>query len=311
MNYASIVCRRNSCVEENISGAMTVVSVIFNVIDAGQVLAILKIHLRKIRGLHSPALRYGTSSHVFVSLPLPGDKATLAMSDGDVMLLPSMPGDDAPGQRTVHFTFPSSRFLRLVNLWGPPCILWVVAQIGMTAMDASILRAKPLERCWETRPAYKAQGILAAFTTALAGTLLIAMFALLASHGLGRVVGAWIRYWYRRNWVLVAASILRGFAFMRQEFPVSAWISSFLNNSVFLCVALSAFDVIALITQSAILKVLYRLYILSSLFAAFLPQQPVRQVRAFALVHHHQDPVQCPPFPLPLLPPGPHQSQGL
>jgi hypothetical protein len=238
LSYAIILSRRNSCIEESISGGMAVVTVVFNIAQAGQQLALIKLHLKKIRyPVSSPVLNYGTSSHVLVSPPRPGEKATLVMTDGDVMLTPAMPEDDAvtaPGQRTVHLTFPPSRFLRLVNLWGMAGVLWIASQITQSGLDAATLRAKPLQRCWETRPAFKARAILSASNTTLAAALLVTMFALVIIHGLARVLGKWIAYWYRRNWVLVSASFLRGLAFIRPEYPTSVGISSFINNSVFL-----------------------------------------------------------------------------
>jgi hypothetical protein len=275
VNFAAGIARRNSCVEDTASGGMAVVVAVFNVVDAGQLLALLKVHLRKIRRVFPPVLRYGNASHVLVSFPRPGEKATLVMSDGDVIITPAMTSGDhdafaAPGQRIAHFTAPSARLLRLVNLWSLPCTLWMLASIGISGLDASRLRARLVERCWETLPPFKASAILSTSSTTLAVALIIAMFAIIVSHGLGRVLWSWMKYWYRRNWVLVVVSFFRGLAFMRQEYPVSFWISSFLNTSVLLCVALSMGDGIILITQSRTFKAMYWFFIAAQTSTSFV-----------------------------------------
>jgi hypothetical protein len=145
-----------------------------------------------------------------------------------------------------------------------------MVQLAMTGLDAAVLRIKLREQCWEAHPAFAAKAILGVFNTALASALLIAMVALVGGHGLGPVWGGWMRYWYRRNWVLVAASFLRGLAFLRHEFSVTVWITSILNYSFFSCIALSSCDMIVLITRSAMLRLMYRLYVASLIFTAFV-----------------------------------------
>lgn len=217
LNYAITICRRNACVVDTLSGGMGVMAAVFNVVEAGQLLAAIKIHFRKILRVFPPALLYGNASHVLVSPLPPGDKATITMSDGDVMLTPAMMPEDsrnspAPGQRTVHFTAPSPKLPRLVDLWSFPGMLWVLIS---SVLDAAVVRAKPAERCWETLAAFEINGKLTTGNSALAVALVMAMVTIILSQRLGRVFWGWKKYWYRRNWVLVAVSFLRGFAFTR------------------------------------------------------------------------------------------------
>lgn len=188
------------------------------------------------------------------------------------MISPNTPTDDntAPGQRTILFTVPSSKFFGFLNLWSVAGILWVVLWLIVTGLEAAALRAKPLERCWETLPGSNKKGLLMNCVTALAATLLITMLTIIVGNGLGRVYLSWLRFWYWRNWLLVAISFIRGFALMRREKDVSGWAGSFLNSAVFLCFAQSTFDIVVLITQARTQKVMFLLFILSQLFSAFV-----------------------------------------
>jgi hypothetical protein len=266
ISYFRTLCSQNLCEEVKLSGAAVIIRVLYYVVDAGLRLALMKLLFKKIRRTYPPALRYGISSHILISLPPPGGKADLIMSDGDVVIMPSGGAVTEIGQ--IVFSSPSGGFHRSIIVWSLVAMVWACVAICQTILEVSILRAKPLEQCWETVSNFKAQPILATINPALAAALIASLTTLILVHRLGRVCWGWLPYWYRRNWILVLITFFRGFTFVRPDYPTSQWMAQIINYSAILCVALSIVDIILLFAPSRILKAMYRLFILSQIIAS-------------------------------------------
>lgn len=147
-------------------------------------------------------------------------------------------------------------------------IIWALVSISQSGLAVAILRASPLDRCWVILPNYRAQGVFATVNTSLAAVLILSMTTLIFSHAMGRACWGWLRFWYRRNWVLVSISVLRGLVFVRPGFPLSDLVGSLINYSIFLCCALSIIDLVLILVPSGFLKVAYGFYIASQIVAS-------------------------------------------
>lgn len=245
------------------------ISVFYNIADAAQVMSLIKIHIQKIRHTYSPALRYGTSSHVFVSRPRHGDPATLILTKGDVMLVPSLSeARDARGteQRMVHFNVSSPRFFTILSVLAVFAIIWLVTSITLAVLEAVALRPIPNKRCWEKLPHPKSKSIVESSLSPLAAMIVFSLCALIKAFGLGSAIARWIAFWYRCNWVLVFVCALRGLTFIRPEFAYSDSVGTVINVSFFLCIVLSSTDFLLILGPSRLFRVMYGLFLFSQAY---------------------------------------------
>ncbi len=276
--YAHNLLNRNSCVpRQAFTGIYAVINVVYNVVEAGQLIAIIKVHYLKLRTrggvlqVFSPALKYGVASHVMVSLPRPGEPAAIIMSDGDVVIVPAAVGGAEgvePGARVARFCV-NERLRWLTNLWAVLPFLWIVVAMTQTAFELSQLRGDVKLRCWRILPVQPAYKVLVTINTPLAAAVILSTGILLWAGGsLGGVLLAWCRYWYRSNWVLVLLSVLRGLVFVSPDGPISNWIGYLINFSFLSALALAVADILISLSPSPALKALYSMYIASQAFVA-------------------------------------------
>jgi hypothetical protein len=241
--YLYILALRNRCyTTHRLVGnttAQTFAAIFNDVVSAGYLIALLKVLVRKVRDPYPPALRYGIASHVQVAESLtPGTPTALILEDRSITVTVT----DAP---RASFTFPN--LAAPLTRWAALSVIWAAFYSADVLLDASLLRVHLKERCWTKLPTPPYAPYLTLVSSALAAVAILSLLAIIVSQKLGLLTLRWMRYWFRQNWILMLLCALRGCDNIRPGRTWSLGALTFINVAVFLPVALSTLDLLALL----------------------------------------------------------------
>lgn len=268
LSYVNNLFLRNQCNKSLGSSLLVfVVNELFVVATAGQLLAVVKIHWQKLRDVEAPVLPYGLASHVSVSLPeRPGEPCEAVLSPDNVGIGPTVGGLDQPRRGGFLFRSPDGpRFRRHLTVWAVVCFVWVVLAATSNIAAAERHRAVLSKRCWVSHPRPLFVIAIDIGVAILAVLIIAAQAAIVVGAGLTGLMVRWISFTYRRNWIFVVLAFARGLVDFRPGVPRSSAYAAFVNFSIILQLALASTDLLLLLSQSLVFRMMYRGFVLQQI----------------------------------------------
>jgi hypothetical protein len=266
LGYAAITMSKNECGIEKHQHQSGLISVLATIATAGQMRSLLKIDVLKMRRIFHPALRYGIWSHVVVSLPGPGETVALVLAKGQITLVPD--GDHLLLEGKVFtFRMPAEAFRSRMFVGACFGFGIVLGFIMDHIVDLTLFKVNLAARCWtwRTDPSYAHIWKLALTSLGLLFTAWLV--GLVLFHGLARVTIVWIRYWARRNWVLVSLFLLVALQGLGAGVGLAKGITFLANMAIVIPLLLCVTDFLLLLQQRAAFVLLYRSFVVLQIVA--------------------------------------------
>jgi hypothetical protein len=257
--YLHNVARKNACEKSLQSSAITALSQFTTIAVAGHLMALIKMHVQKLRSISAPALRYGVRSYVIVSLPPAGQPAVLVLSDSEIVIAPT--SGATISKTTVPFTVPAGRFRSVLTVWASFAMLWVALVVVQIFSGVARLRVHLLERCWSTSDRIGFLTLLDIVAPAMASLLVLSLIAIVAFFRLSGLFSRWVSFWCRRNVVLVLLCIARGFINFRRDLPLSTAWGTLINYALLLPLAVGCSDLLLMLRPHPVFVAMCRCFV--------------------------------------------------
>jgi hypothetical protein len=154
------------------------------------------------------------------------------MSPGDVVLMPAQHWQQQQQQQQQQwatFVSPPDSFRDKLSVWTALVMAWAASVLVESFSSVTRLRLNAVHRCWTSQPQYFFVDILSAVNAPVAFGLVASLVGIVLVHRLGRMSVRWIRYWFRRNFVFVVLSLLRGLNYFRPGVRLSTGVGTVLN----------------------------------------------------------------------------------